>query len=298
MVAVIVVTPKNFNGPAHRHALAHTAPLQARLHVGVKPTVGEHPKSPAQPRAVAHVHGLHCYLRRWGRRLLRLFTQLRRDRKLGVGSGLKIHPDSAIVALGAARTRAQTRLAAAHIWPNRLARTDKRFTSEVAMRLRTVLMIVVVAAIVLFGVLNWSAFTARTPLSLGLGSVEAPVGVMLLVPMALLTALFLIYVVYLQTSALLQGRRHARELQSHRELAEQAEASRFSELRAFLEAELKTLATRGEDSKGELLGRLDQLESELRAAVEQSGTSLSAYIGELEDRIERVTSAGAAKGPS
>ena len=165
------------------------------------------------------------------------------------------------------------------------------------MRLRTVLMIVLVAAIVAFVALNWSAFAAHTPLSLGFWTVEAPVGVMLLVPLALLTVLFLIYVVYLQTSMLLQGRRHARELQSHRELAEQAETSRFSELRTLLETELKTLATRRDDSKGELLGRLDRLESELRAAIEQSGTSVSAYIGELEDRLERGAAGPAGHGP-
>jgi len=165
------------------------------------------------------------------------------------------------------------------------------------MRVRTLLMMLVVSAIVLFIALNWSAFTAHTQFSLGFWNVEAPVGVMMLVPMALLTVLFLIYVVYLQTSQLLAGRRHERELQAHRELAEQAETSRFNELRTFLATELKTLATRRDDSRGELLGRLDRVESELRAAIEQSGTSVSAYIGELEDRLERIASGTATKGP-
>jgi hypothetical protein len=33
--------------------------------------------------------------------------------------------------------------------------------------------------------------------------------------------------------------------------------------------------------------RLDRLEQDLRAAVTQEGTTLSAYIGQLEDRLDR-----------
>jgi len=166
------------------------------------------------------------------------------------------------------------------------------------MQLRTLLTLVVLAAIGVFTALNWSVLTARTSLSLGIATVEAPLGAVMLVFVALLTALFLVYVVYLQTSALLHGRRHARELQAQRELAEQAEASRVSELRTFVEAELKRLAARGEDSKSELLARLDRLEGALHSSIEHSSNSVAAYIGELEDRLERAASGTAARGPS
>ncbi|MHB1226798.1 MAG: hypothetical protein ACYC0O_04635 [Desulfurivibrionaceae bacterium] len=36
-----------------------------------------------------------------------------------------------------------------------------------------------------------------------------------------------------------------------------------------------------------MLARLDQLDRDLRSAVEQSGNTLAAYIGELEDRLEK-----------
>ena len=36
-----------------------------------------------------------------------------------------------------------------------------------------------------------------------------------------------------------------------------------------------------------VLARLNQLDRDLRAAVEQSESTLTAYIGELEDRLER-----------
>jgi hypothetical protein len=40
-----------------------------------------------------------------------------------------------------------------------------------------------------------------------------------------------------------------------------------------------------EQSKSLLLNRLDQIERDLRGALEQTGNSLAAYIGELEDRF-------------
>ena len=109
---------------------------------------------------------------------------------------------------------------------------------------------------------------------------------------AFLTAFFLVFVVYVQASALFDSRRHAQELQLNRELADKAEASRFTELRSFLEGELQKLA--GVRSGGSpvpadpaILARLDRLEKELLTAVEQSGNSLAAYLGEIEDRLER-----------
>jgi hypothetical protein len=157
------------------------------------------------------------------------------------------------------------------------------------MRLRTLLLMLVLAAIVAFAAINWNAFMAPTNLSLGFTAVQAPLGVILLGLMALLTALFLLILVSLQTSALLGARRHARELQAQRELADDAEASRLTELRAFLDVELRKLAERGDESKATLLERLDQLHRDLRSVFEQSVNTLAAYIGELDDRLERET---------
>ena len=126
------------------------------------------------------------------------------------------------------------------------------------MPLRTVVLLIVLALIALFAALNWRAFVAPTTLSLGFAQVQGPLGLILLGLIAILTALFLTYLVYLQTSVLLESRRHAKELQAQRELADQAEASRFTELRAYLDA------------------RLNEMEN-----------SLGAQIGEMRDRLDR-----------
>ena len=157
------------------------------------------------------------------------------------------------------------------------------------MRLRTWLLMFVVGAIVAFAAINWSAFMAPTNLSLGFTALQAPLGMILLGLMALLTALFLLILVSLQTSALLGARRYARELQAQRELADDAEASRLTELRAFLDVEFRKLAERSDESKATLSERLDQLHWDLRAVFEQSVNNLAAYFGELDDRLEGET---------
>jgi uncharacterized integral membrane protein len=154
------------------------------------------------------------------------------------------------------------------------------------MYLRTLMILAVLVLIAVFSALNWSAFMAPTVLSLGFTSVEAPLGLILLGIVAVLTLLFLVYITYLQSTVLLESRRHARELQSQRDLAEQAETSRFNQLRTLTETELEKLAGDMEQSKSLLLTRLDQIERDLRAALEQTGNSLAAYIGQLEDRFD------------
>lgn len=154
------------------------------------------------------------------------------------------------------------------------------------MYLRTILIIAVLGTLVFFAALNWAAFTTPTTLSLGFTSMEAPLGLILLGFLGLLTFLFLIYLIYLQSSALVESRRYARELQVQKEIAEDAEASRFSRLKSFLENELSQLAEQHTEFKTAVFARLDELDREVRATVEQSSNTLAAYIGEIEDRLE------------
>lgn len=153
------------------------------------------------------------------------------------------------------------------------------------MRIRSLLLILVLALIGAFTALNWSAFLANNTLSFGVTTLQAPVGLIMLGLLVFVVAYFLVYVLYLQSTVLFDARRNAKELQTNRELADKAEASRFTELRGFLEAGLKQRAEQDSAGQQAVLARLDALEKSLRTTVEQSGNSLSAYIGELEDRL-------------
>lgn len=154
------------------------------------------------------------------------------------------------------------------------------------MKVRALVLLGVLGLFLVFMLLNWATIMAPTTLNLGLAQVNAPLGLVLLCMTALLTALFLIFIVYLQTSVLFEARRHAKELQSNRELADKAEASRFTELRQFIDAEIQKQASIHAESKSALLIKLDTLNADINRAIDVSGNSLSAYIGELEDRLE------------
>lgn len=154
------------------------------------------------------------------------------------------------------------------------------------MKLRALVLIGVLGLFLAFMILNWATIMAPTTLNLAIAEVNAPLGLVMLGMMALLTALFLVFIVYLQTSVLFEARRHAKELQSNRELADKAEASRFTELRQYMDAEIQKQTTAQAEAESTLLAKLDTLNADIHRAIDVSGNSLSAYIGELEDRLE------------
>lgn len=157
------------------------------------------------------------------------------------------------------------------------------------MKLYTALLMIVMAAVAAFAALNWNVFIKPADLSLGVAKVQIPLGLVMLGLCAFITALFLAFAAFLQASALLEIRRHTRELRASRKLADQAEASRLTELRKYLEDEILKQANINKESHAEVLARINQLEQDLRVFIEQSDNTLAAYIGELDDRLEKTT---------
>jgi phage-related minor tail protein len=112
-------------------------------------------------------------------------------------------------------------------------------------------------------------------------TVEAPLGLLMLGVLAAVTALFGGYMAWWQARVLLETRRHTQELQAQRALADQAEASRFTALQGVLQAEV-----------AKLVERVDTSAEQTRQALQDSGNSLAAYIGEVEDKLDRVLEPG------
>ncbi len=136
--------------------------------------------------------------------------------------------------------------------------------------LRAIVFVLLIALVGLFALINWSAFSALTSLSLGFTTVQAPLGLLMLGLVVFLCVLFTVWVISLQAGSLMDSRRQTKELQAQRDLADKAEASRFTELRTAL------------------MARLDRLQDESRLALDQNGNSVAAHIGQLEDRLERA----------
>ena len=141
----------------------------------------------------------------------------------------------------------------------------------------------VVLLIAALAALNWGLLATPTVMSVGLMQVTAPFGLIMLGLTALLALVCLAYVLYLHGTVLLDTRRHTKELQAQRELADKAEASRFTELRAFIEAQEQKQADRAAEFQRAMLARADQ-----------SDNTMAAHLGQLEDRLDRRPAAAPA----
>jgi biopolymer transport protein ExbB/TolQ len=156
------------------------------------------------------------------------------------------------------------------------------------MNLRSFLLVVAFALLALFALLNWSAFLSPTELSLGFARVQAPLGLVMLVIVGLVSALFMLYIMVQLAGALGESRRFAKELQSQRELADKAEASRFTDLKGYIAQALGQADTHRAEQATLAAERIAALERRLIEKLDESTRVLSSYIGEVEDKLDRA----------
>ena len=148
------------------------------------------------------------------------------------------------------------------------------------MSLKSLLLLIIGIAILAFVGLNWNAMNTPTDLNLGFTEMRAPLGLVLLGLMALLSVVFVALVAYTQGTVLVETRRHAKELAAQRELADKAEASRFTDLRAHLDKEVTRLTDSIASQTRETLARVDRAEMGLRERP------IDADIGRLVQAVE------------
>lgn len=155
------------------------------------------------------------------------------------------------------------------------------------MRFRTILLVLAILLIAAFVALNVDEFTRISVLSLGFTTVQVSLGLVMLSLLVIALVVFLASTLYMQSKNLLEARVHTRELDSQRQLADKAEASRFTELRSYME-EQTLAAQRRETALGTVLAdRFLHQQQELVARISQSDNTMAAYMGQLEDRLER-----------
>jgi hypothetical protein len=132
---------------------------------------------------------------------------------------------------------------------------------------RLLFTLLVILALTAFVYLNWSAFADPTTLSLGLARVEAPLGLILIGLLVVISLPLMAYAGYLRRSALLQAGRLLQEIQAQRNLADNAETSRFTELRRRLDECMQEIARRDEALLKDVMARIDGLEAALRSGT-------------------------------
>ncbi len=154
------------------------------------------------------------------------------------------------------------------------------------MRVRTLLLVLATAVVVVFALLNWTEFTRPVDVNLGFQAVSAPL------PLILLGLLALGLLVALASGAATEARHrrleseHAKALQAQRDLAERAEASRFVDLRQALDTHLRETRQREASTASELDQALARTQREIRNQMELLHRSLSTRLGEMEARLE------------
>ena len=155
------------------------------------------------------------------------------------------------------------------------------------MRTRTIFLIITIVLVTGFAMLNVDEFTRTSVLKLGFTTMELPLGLVMLMLVIAILLIFLAVTLYMQSTYLLETRRYARDLTAQRELADKAEASRFTELRRYMEAQ----ATLTVDREGAALAAMDrrvsQTEKRLLERLEQTDNTTAAYWGQHDDALLR-----------
>ena len=96
------------------------------------------------------------------------------------------------------------------------------------------------------------------------------------------------FVMALQTSALFEARRLTKQLDTQRELADQAEKSRFIELRGYLQSELQQLQQRQNAHLSALTNKIESVQQDIQQRGQLTENAVAAQIGELDDRLQRL----------
>jgi hypothetical protein len=156
----------------------------------------------------------------------------------------------------------------------------------VKLKPANVLLWIVAALAIAFVTVNWGMLSAPIQTSFGFTRVSMPLGLILLALALVLMAVFFGLLLRVQIKLVAIHRRHAAELRAHRELAETAEGSRFTELRQYLQQELASLGQAQRASE-------QRMQQEILAMT----NTVAACIGEIDERLERQWPSSAAQQP-
>lgn len=154
------------------------------------------------------------------------------------------------------------------------------------MRARVILLIVAILAVAAFASLNWSEIIRPSPVSFGAFVTDAPLGLILLSLLGLMLIAYIVSAAAHRTQTLVETRHHFKTLEAQRDLADKAEASRFTDLRTHFDAQLKDLRQRDAIAASEFEKSMLVAQRDLRTNLEQMNRMLMGRITDLEQRID------------
>lgn len=154
------------------------------------------------------------------------------------------------------------------------------------MRVVLVIIAIVFVMLLVFTAANWQVLTTVTPLSFVAFSIEGPLGVILLGVCLALTLLVVSYALLLRTNWLVESHRLGRQLEEQRELADRAETSRITALQEMLKHEFETLTNALNKIEESHSLRIEAAERSLGKIIEDTGNSIEANLGYLDDKLK------------
>jgi hypothetical protein len=154
------------------------------------------------------------------------------------------------------------------------------------MRARLIFTVLAILLLAGFVLLNVPEFLRSAPLSLGWRVVEAPLGLIMLSLLGVTLLFFLVSSATLHSRYALEANRNAKALQAQRDLADKAEASRFTDLRQQLDSHLRDNRQREAIAASEFEKSMVLSQRELRNQLEAINRTIDARMGELESRLD------------
>ena len=154
------------------------------------------------------------------------------------------------------------------------------------MRARVLILVIAILAVAGFVALNWSEFLRTSPLSFGGTVTEAPLGLIMLAFLSVAVVAFLMTGAMHRTQTLIESHHHLKDLTHQRDLADRAEASRFTELRQHIDTQLRELRQRDTIAASEFEKAMLESQRDLKGQIELINRTLASRLAEIDQHLD------------
>ncbi len=154
------------------------------------------------------------------------------------------------------------------------------------MRARLLFIVLAIVLVGGFAALNWSEVMRTSHLNFGLILADASLGGILLGALAITLLVFLVSSAIQESRNLIEWNRHSKALAAQRDLADRAEASRFTDLRQHIDTTLRETRQRELIAASEFEKSMLQSQREMRNQIEQMHRTVANQLEQLESRLE------------
>lgn len=163
------------------------------------------------------------------------------------------------------------------------------------MHLRSVFLLLLFVLCSVFLIVNWEGVMAEVNVNLLWTEIQAPLGLILLMGPGLLILICLIYGFVQQAGLSMELHRVNKQLQQARDLAQKAELSRFTELKSEMQKQITELQNQSASRHSSLMAAVNGVQAAVDESAQETVNSLSASVGEVEDRLSQLVEMAAGK---